>query len=127
MSPDDRQPGQSNDPQREPPGRQPGGQHGGGQGGGVQQAPPAGGQQQAPAPGGRVQQPQRISEMDVSTPTLRWVTVSGPMDQVPLGVDDYVIDSVYDPQAAAWSVLVLVQPGEQAEMDEDEAADEADE
>jgi hypothetical protein len=53
--------------------------------------------------------------MSVSTPTLRWVTVGSLQEQVAIGQDDHVLDSVFDPQRGVWSVLVLVQPTEQSE------------
>jgi hypothetical protein len=60
-----------------------------------------------------------ISEMVVSTPTLRWVSIDHPQTRIPLGPDDYVLDSVYNHQIDAWEVLVLVEPREQ-EASEDE-------
>jgi hypothetical protein len=71
----------------------------------------------APAEG---TQPQPISEMSVSTPTLRWVSIDHPGTQIPLGPDDYVLDSVYNHQVDAWEVLVLVQPAEEPDEDEDD-------
>lgn len=65
-----------------------------------------------------VQEPQPISEMTVSTPTLRWVSIDHPAAQVPLGPDDYVLNSVYNPQLDAWEVLVIVQPRDEEGDDE---------
>jgi hypothetical protein len=67
------------------------------------------------------QQAPPISEMSVSSPTLRWVSIGHPQDAVPLGPDDYVLDSVFHPQMNTWEVLVLVQPRED---EADEAEDE---
>lgn len=67
------------------------------------------------------QQPQPPGEMTVSRPTLRWVSISHPQQGVPLGEDDYVLESVFNPQYNTWEVLVLVQPtGEEDEEDEAE-------
>lgn len=87
--------------------------HGGPPSGQPEGPPPEGG----PPPG--VQQPQPISEMTVSTPTLRWISIGHPGEQIPIGPDDYVLDSVYNHQIDAWEVLVIVQPRE-AEADEKE-------
>lgn len=90
------QPAQSSRPIEQTGGATPGsGQHGA-----VQQAPP-------------------VSEMTVSTPTLRWISIGHPQEQVPIGENDYVIESVFNPQMDSWEVLVLLQPGETDE-DEDE-------
>jgi len=64
-----------------------------------------------------------IGEMSVDSPTLRWVSIERPGASVPIGPDDYVLESVFNPGIDAWEVLVLVEPRE-AEEDEDE--DEAD-
>ena len=82
---------------------------------------PPGPQQQAAA------QPTPIGEMDVDSPTLRWVSIEHPQDAVPIGPDDYVLESVFNPGIDAWEVLVLVQPreGEDAtEPEEDEEEEE---
>lgn len=55
------------------------------------------------------------AEMDVSTPTLRWVSLADPQDTVDLGEQDYVLDSVFNMQYGIWEVLVLVQPTETEE------------
>lgn len=57
----------------------------------------------------------------MSTPTLRRVSIGGPGEQVPLGEDDYVLDSYYDPQRDAWTVLVLVQPTDPEDDETEEA------
>jgi hypothetical protein len=67
---------------------------------------------------GRQRQP--ISEMMVSTPTLRRVSIDHPQAQIPLGPDDYVLDSVYNHQIDTWEVLVLVQPREEEEGEEED-------
>lgn len=61
-----------------------------------------------------------VSEMAVETPTLRWVSIGHPAEDVPIGPDDYVLDSVYNPGTDAWEVLVIVQPGDDGDGDEDE-------
>ncbi|NHN42734.1 hypothetical protein G9C85_13995 [Halorubellus sp. JP-L1] len=75
---------------------------------------PPGTQQQA-AP-----QTTPIEEMDVDSPTLRWVSIEHPQDAVPIGPDDYVLESVFNPGIDAWEALVLVQPRESEDEDEDE-------
>lgn len=69
-------------------------------------APPAGAW-----PAGRPPEPQPVPELAVSTPTLLRLTIGHPADHVPIGGDDYVLDSTYNPQIDAWEVLVIVQPG----------------
>ena len=81
--------------------------------GGADRIPPGGGQQ------GAVQQMPPVSEMSVSTPTVRWITIDHPRDQVTLGEDDYVLQSVFNHQRDAWEVLVLVQPRESDEEEEE--------
>lgn len=59
--------------------------------------------------------PAAPAEMDVSTPTLRWISLTDPQDTVALGEQDYVLDSVFNMQYGSWEVLVLVQPTETEE------------
>lgn len=64
-----------------------------------------------------------MEEGGVSTPTLRWVSLSDPQQAVALDTEDYVLDSFFNAQYGVWEVLVLVQPteGEEEETeDEDE-------
>lgn len=57
----------------------------------------------------------------MSTPTLRWVSIETLQDQVPIGPDDYVLNSFYNQQIDAWEALVVVQPrGDEEEEEEDE-------
>jgi len=56
----------------------------------------------------------------VSTPTLLRVTLGRPGEEIPLGPDDYVLDSVYNYQLDAWEALVIVQPREADDEDEGE-------
>lgn len=81
--------------------------------GGQQNVGQTGGGQQNPAQTGGGQQPQPIAEMTVSTPTLQRVTMDHPQMQLPLGPDDHVLNTVYNPQIDAWEVLVIVQPDEE--------------
>lgn len=87
----------------------------------MQQQPPQAGvgtsQQQQP------QQATRPSEREVTTPTLQWVTLSGPQDRIPLGEEDYVLESIFDMERGCWEVLVLLQPSE----DEGEREEESEE
>lgn len=75
-----------------------------------------------PESGGQATVGQRkpISEMSVSTPTLRWISIPHPQEQVPIGTDDYVLDSSYNPSMDAWEVLVLIQPDETDEEEEED-------
>lgn len=57
-----------------------------------------------------VPEPMTVEEMTVATPTLRRISMDQPNEQLPVGEDDYVLDSVYNHQIDAWEVLVLVQP-----------------
>lgn len=52
------------------------------------------------------------AEMDVSLPTLRWISMQHPQQVEPLGEDDQVVNSVYNSQLNTWEVLVLVNPTE---------------
>lgn len=54
----------------------------------------------------------------MATPTLRWVSIGHPSEQVPIGPDDYVLDSLYNYQIDAWEVLVIVQPDDADDRDE---------
>ncbi|MFC7177070.1 hypothetical protein [Halosegnis marinus] len=63
-------------------------------------------------------EPMPVAEMSVSTPTLRRVSMNYPNEQLPLGENDYVLESVYNPQLDAWEALVLVRP------EDDEGSDE---
>lgn len=60
----------------------------------------------------------------MSTPTLRWVSISGPQQTVPLTEGDYVLDSVFNPRQGVWEVLVLVKPTESDEEEDEEAEEE---
>lgn len=76
-------------------------------------APPGSGYQST------VQQAPPVSQMDVPTPTLRWISIGHPQEQIPIGEDDYVLQSVFNHQIDAWEILVLVQP-EEGDEDEEE-------
>ena len=78
--------------------------------------PPEGGQPRGPP------QPESISEMDVSAPTLQRVTIGHPQERVPIGPEDYVLNSIYNYQTNTWEILVLLQP---RESEADEEAEEA--
>lgn len=39
-------------------------------------------------------------------PALRWVRLDNPMAMLPIGEDEEVLDTVYNPQFNAWEVLV---------------------
>ena len=60
-----------------------------------------------------------IGEMSVDSPTLRWVSIDRPGASVPIGSDDYVLESVFNPGIDAWEVLVLVEPRETEEDEGD--------
>jgi len=59
-----------------------------------------------------------IEEFSVSTPTLRWVALETFGEQVPLGPNDHVLDSVYNHHVDAWQILVLLQPTEEEAKEE---------
>lgn len=69
------------------------------------------------------QQAMPMEEGGVSTPTLRWVSLSDPQQAVALDTEDYVLDSYFNAQYGVWEVLVLVQPTE-GEDEEPEDEDE---
>lgn len=81
-------------------------------------------QQPAGPPPREVKQFQPIMEMEVSSPTLRRVSMDHLQDQLPIGPDDYVLNSVYNHQLDAWEVLVIVQPREDEEADTEAEDDE---
>jgi hypothetical protein len=70
-------------------------------------------QQAQGRPPGGAREPDPISEMTVSTPTLLWISMDRPLEQIPLGPDDHVLDSNFNHQIDAWEVLVIVQPDEE--------------
>lgn len=74
--------------------------------------------------GGTTQQVPEVSASRPTTPTLRWVSIEHRQDQVPIGPEDHVLNSVYNAQADAWDVLVVVQPGETEEADAEEEGEE---
>lgn len=74
--------------------------------------------QGAPAP---ARQPDRLREMDISSPTLVRVSIAQPDGRVTLGPDDRVLDSLYNQQFDRWEALVVLQPREESEdADEDD-------
>lgn len=62
-----------------------------------------------------------ISEMSVSTPTLQWVSIGHPQEQIPIGPDDYVLSCEFNHNMDAWEVLIIVQPTEAEEDDDEES------
>lgn len=67
----------------------------------------------------QTQQPAPVFEMDVTSPTLRWVSIQHPQQPIPIGDDDYVLDSFFNVQYNTWEVLVLVEPGEEPDADDE--------
>jgi|GEM_PF-6677539 len=51
--------------------------------------------------------------MDVTTPTLRWVSVPHPQQPMAIGEADEVLSSFFNVQFNTWEVLVLVHPKEE--------------
>ncbi|WP_255196168.1 hypothetical protein [Halorarius litoreus] len=68
-------------------------------------------------PGGQQYMP--LSELQVSTPTLCRVSLDQPQEQLALGPDDHVLDSVYNYQLDTWEALVIVQPREDEDEDDE--------
>lgn len=63
----------------------------------------------------------KIEEMDVSSPTLRWISIDHPKTEIPIGEDDRVLESIFNLEYDTWELLVLVQPTEgDEESDETE-------
>ena len=63
----------------------------------------------------QAQGPEPVTEMDVQSPTLRWVSLQHPQQPIPIGDSDYVLDSFFNVQFNTWEVLVLIEPAEDEE------------
>lgn len=65
--------------------------------------------------------PESVAGVDISGPTLQWLSVESPQHTIPIGDGDYVLDSHFNAQYDTWEVLVLVDAErEDVEDDEDE-------
>lgn len=74
----------------------------------------AGAREQAPS-----QQTTAPADQSVSTPALQWVRVTDRAETVPLGEDDYVLGSQFDPTTNCWDVLVLLRPRDEESEEDD--------
>lgn len=51
-----------------------------------------------------------IMEMEVTEPTLTWLEVEDPLQPVPIGENDRVLDSHFNDEYDVWEVLLVALP-----------------
>lgn len=61
---------------------------------------------------------QRITDIDITKPTLTWLQCTQPHQPVSIQDDDRVLDSRFNPQLDCWEILVMIMPREEREADE---------
>ena len=61
---------------------------------------------------------ERITDIDITEPTLTWLQCSQPHQPISVRDDDRVLNSRFNPQLDCWEILLLVLPHEEREADE---------
>lgn len=67
----------------------------------------------------RTDEAPRITDMEITGPTLTWLEVESPQQPIPIGENDRVLDSRFNEEYDVWEVLLVALPDDE-EDEEDE-------